>query len=114
MKTICIHCRKGFNVPDEYKGKKAKCPKCKASFIIKDSSKRSSQSVSIARSEQANDNKLKEFFSVKELARMLGVNPMTVYRMVNRGQIVCHQIGRAKRFRRSDIEDFLERCAINK
>ena len=34
MKTQCLHCKKLFNAPDEYNGKKGKCPKCKQSFII--------------------------------------------------------------------------------
>ena len=52
----------------------------------------------------------KEFYSVKELAALLNVNPMTIYRMVQRGQITCHQIGRIKRFHRNEIELFLNNC----
>jgi len=53
---------------------------------------------------------LKEFMTPNELAELLQVNVMTVYRMVRRGAIACHQIGRAKRFRRADVEDFLAQC----
>ena len=51
----------------------------------------------------------KEFYTVKELAELLAVNPMTIYRLIDRGELPVHTIGRAKRFRRSDIEDYLQR-----
>ena len=51
----------------------------------------------------------KEFYSVKELAAILGVTPMTVYRLTKRGDLAHHMIGRAMRFRRAEIEDFLTR-----
>lgn len=34
MKMQCPHCKAVFKAPDEYKGKKSKCPKCKQQFII--------------------------------------------------------------------------------
>ena len=34
MKVQCPHCKASFNAPDEYKGKKGECPKCKEQFII--------------------------------------------------------------------------------
>ena len=50
----------------------------------------------------------KEFYTVKELAELLAVNPMTIYRMVSRGDLPAYQIGgKALRFRRSDIEVYL-------
>ena len=55
-------------------------------------------------------NEPNEFLTSKELAAILRVNVETIYRMVDRGQIVCHRIGRAKRFRRYDVEEFLARC----
>jgi excisionase family DNA binding protein len=51
-----------------------------------------------------------EFYTVSQLARMLQVTEMTIYRMVRRGDLPCHSIGRAKRFRHSDIEAFLRSC----
>ena len=55
----------------------------------------------------------KEFYSVKELAELLGVCEMTIYRMMKRGEIAYYSIGRAKRFRREDVEAFLKRCRTN-
>jgi excisionase family DNA binding protein len=51
-----------------------------------------------------------EFYTVSQLARMLQVTEMTIYRMVRRGELPCHSIGRAKRFRHTDIEAFLKGC----
>lgn len=34
MKTQCPHCQAKFKSPDEHKGKKVKCPKCKQPFVI--------------------------------------------------------------------------------
>ena len=113
MKTICTHCKAVFKVSDKHRGKVTKCPNCKDSFLIKDYSGSTSELILKEKGKPANP-KLKEFFSVKELAEMLSINPMTVYRMVERGQIVCHQIGRAKRFRRCDIENFLKQCVTKK
>jgi len=54
--------------------------------------------------------KEKEFYTVKELAELLEVTAQTIYRMMRRGQIAYYSIGRAKRFRRSDVESFLDHC----
>lgn len=52
----------------------------------------------------------KEFYTVRELARLLSVNPMTIYRMVDRGELPVYIIGgRAKRFRKQDIEEYLKK-----
>ena len=57
---------------------------------------------------------VKEFYTVRELADMLAVNEMTVRRMMRRGELPYHNIGRAKRFRRDDVEAFLKRCRVNR
>jgi excisionase family DNA binding protein len=49
-----------------------------------------------------------EFYTVGQLAELLQLTPMTIYRMVRRGELACHAIGRIKRFRRGDVETFLE------
>ena len=113
IKTKCPHCKARFTVSHEHKGKEARCSKCKQKFIVSSSMAHRS-SPEKPKTKRVDTSKLKEFFSVKELAEMLSVNPMTIYRMVARGQIACHQIGRSKRFRQSDIEKFLSKCVINK
>ena len=113
MKTTCTHCQKSFKVDDKFEGRKARCPGCNKEFTIADSSK--TVSVPHPKSNPPGmhlDNEVKEFYSVKELAALLNVNPMTIYRKVQRGQITCYQVGRIKRFHRHDVELFLDSCAI--
>jgi excisionase family DNA binding protein len=50
----------------------------------------------------------REFYTVSQLADLLQLTEMTIYRMVNRGELPCYAIGRIKRFRQRDIEEFLE------
>lgn len=50
----------------------------------------------------------REFLTVSQLADLLQLTEMTIYRMVNRGELPCYAIGRIKRFRQRDIEQFLE------
>lgn len=52
----------------------------------------------------------KEFYSVNELAEVLGVNPMTVRRLEQRGELKSHRVGRIKRYRREDIEAYLKKA----
>lgn len=50
----------------------------------------------------------KEFYTVQELAELLQVTRMTIYRLERSGKLKGHHIGRAKRYRREDIEDYLK------
>ena len=56
------------------------------------------------------EGKFDEFYTVGQLAGILKLTEVTIYRMVNRGELPCHTIGRIKRFRNRDVEDFLKRC----
>jgi excisionase family DNA binding protein len=60
------------------------------------------------RRSQTKDETRPEFYTVGQLAELLQLTPMTIYRMVRRGELACHAIGRIKRFRRDDVETFLE------
>lgn len=51
-----------------------------------------------------------EFWTAGELAARLRVTTATIYRMARRGELPYYSIGRAMRFRREDVEAFLERC----
>jgi len=51
----------------------------------------------------------KEFYTVKELAQLLSVTPMTIYRLVKRGELPVHNIGGSKRFSKADVKAYLER-----
>ncbi len=56
----------------------------------------------------------REFYTVRELAAILRLSTRTIYELAKRGDIPCHTIGHAKRFRRQDVEDFLYRCVTGR
>ncbi|MCA9449253.1 MAG: helix-turn-helix domain-containing protein [Candidatus Omnitrophica bacterium] len=49
----------------------------------------------------------REFYNRKELANLLGVTPLTIYRIAQRGELDYHMVGNSMRFRREDIEKYL-------
>jgi excisionase family DNA binding protein len=53
-----------------------------------------------------------EFYTVSQLASLLQLTEMTIYRMVHRGDLPCYSIGRVKRFRQTDVEAFLRSCRV--
>ena len=50
----------------------------------------------------------KEFYSPEEIAERLGVNKMTIYRLLTKGELPYHQIGKLKRIHRDDFQAFLD------
>jgi excisionase family DNA binding protein len=48
-----------------------------------------------------------QVYSIDEAARILKVNPKTIRRMIERGEIRSHKVGRQHRIPRSEIEKFL-------
>jgi len=54
----------------------------------------------------------REFYTVAQLAELLQLNEMTIYRMVKTGELPCHLIGRIMRFRHDDIEEFLKQHRV--
>ena len=51
----------------------------------------------------------KEFFNVDELSEYLGIKKSTLYRMVENGELPHYRIGRLIRFRRDDVDSWIER-----
>ena len=49
-----------------------------------------------------------EILTVKEIAEYLKLNPITIYRWANRGEIPCFKIGDEWRFRREMIMRWIE------
>jgi len=47
--------------------------------------------------------------TIREVARYLKVVPMTVYRMIDRGDLKAVKVGRVWRIRREDLERYLNR-----
>lgn len=48
------------------------------------------------------------FMTVGEVARQLRVSNMTVYRLVNAGQLAAVRVGRSYRIRQNDVVRYLE------
>ena len=71
-------------------------------------------SVAVAPKKGAKDAPIStpEFYTVAQLARLLQLTEMTIYRMVHRGELPCYSIGRVKRFRHGDVEAFLKSCRV--
>jgi excisionase family DNA binding protein len=57
---------------------------------------------------------MEEYLTSKELSRYLKVSKPWPYVMANRGILPYHKMGKVIRFRRSDIEAFLERSRVEK
>lgn len=53
----------------------------------------------------------REWFSILEVADWLRVHQVTIRKLIKKGSIKSHRIGSAIRFRKSDIEDYLEKIA---
>ena len=57
---------------------------------------------------------MEELISPKELSRLLKVSKPWPYVMVKRGLLPCYKMGKAIRFRSSDIEEYLERSRVER
>lgn len=49
-----------------------------------------------------------EFLSVEELSKFLGLKAKTIYSICRRGELPCYKFGRLLKFKRSDIEAWVE------
>ena len=50
------------------------------------------------------------FFTIAEIAQVLGVSTRTVRRWISTGELVTHRFGRAVRISRIDLEIFVAQC----
>lgn len=55
-----------------------------------------------------------EVMTVTEVAEYLRINPQTVYRKAKAGELPAVRIGRAIRFRRSELENWFKSHEIKK
>lgn len=53
--------------------------------------------------------KNKEFYKAEELAKLLEVNIMTIYRYIKAGRLKAHKIGRDFRIDKNEFQAFLKR-----
>ena len=56
----------------------------------------------------ADSSLVERFLTVGEVARHLRVSNMTVYRLVNSGQLAAVRVGRGYRIREEDVRKYLE------
>lgn len=56
---------------------------------------------------------VERFQTVKEVAHMLNVQPMTVYRLINSGKLQAYKVGRSMRLKTEDVDNFLQSAAVN-
>jgi excisionase family DNA binding protein len=56
----------------------------------------------------SNPSLVERFLTVSEVAKHLRVSNMTVYRLVNSGQLAAVRIGRGYRIREEDVRKYLE------
>jgi excisionase family DNA binding protein len=54
-------------------------------------------------------NKEKEFYKTEDLAKLLEVNIMTIYRYIKADRLKAHKIGRDFRIKKSEFNAFLQR-----
>lgn len=51
----------------------------------------------------------KEFYKTEELASLLQVNIMTIYRYIKAGKLKAYKIGREFRINKNDFNNFLDK-----
>lgn len=56
----------------------------------------------------------KEYYLCEELAELLRVNIMTIYRYINSGKLEAYKIGRHYRIQKDEFNRFLESVKISK
>jgi excisionase family DNA binding protein len=54
-------------------------------------------------------SKPKEFYSIEEVAELLGVNYQLIYKLVRSGQLPAARIGKVYRVTRSDLDAYIEK-----
>src|SRR5215469_7237418 len=55
---------------------------------------------------------MEHFMTSEELAQLLHVDPVTIRRLVNKGELCAYRIGADYRFAPSDLQDYLQRQRI--
>jgi len=58
------------------------------------------------------DKKQAEYYTTKELAEMLSLNVMTIYRYIDAGKLKAYKIGKEFRIERSEFERFMNKAKM--
>ena len=53
----------------------------------------------------------KDFYTAKELAEMLSLNVMTIYRYIDAGKLKAYKIGKEFRIEKAEFERFLKKTS---
>ena len=61
-----------------------------------------------------NDTNAEQLITPKELAALLRVSKVLVYRMVERREIAFYRLPRGLRFRRADVDEFIRRIRVER
>src|SRR5260370_2861045 len=56
---------------------------------------------------------MEHFMTSEEIAELLHVDPVTIRRLVNKGELSAYRIGADYRFAPSDLQDYLQRQRIS-
>ena len=56
------------------------------------------------------DKKQAEYYTAKELAEMLSLNVMTIYRYIDAGKLKAYKIGKEFRIENSEFERFMNKA----
>ena len=54
----------------------------------------------------------KEYYTAKELADLLSLNVMTIYRYIDAGKLKAYKIGKEFRIEKSEFERFMNKAKI--
>lgn len=52
------------------------------------------------------------WLSTAEASRRLGINPRTLYRLVDEGQLAAYKFGRVIRLKEEDVDGFIEASRV--
>lgn len=109
VQRICEHCGKGFTARTTVTrhcgdacSKKAYKERLKASKI-----EASNQETRRIKNRPVEELKAKAFLSIADTCKLIGISRRTVYRMIERGELITGKAGRRTIIRRSDLEQQL-------
>lgn len=58
-------------------------------------------------------NEQAPFMTAEEVSHLLGLKKSTIYALVKRGELPAYQFGKSVKFKRSDLDEYIERSRIN-
>ena len=107
INRICQHCGKEFiarTTTTSYCSHKCNSSAYKAK-TRKAKIEKSNEQVQLVKSKPVEDLKSKAFLSIADTSKLLGISRRTIYRMIERGEMIIAKAGRRSILRRSDIDN---------